>query len=35
LNNYHASVVEKLEPVLDAATIEWLKTACAALGKAL
>ena len=35
LNNYHASVVEKLEPVLDAAAIAWLKKACAALGKAL
>ncbi len=35
LNNYHASVVEKLEPVLDAAAIEWLKKACTALGKAL
>ncbi|MEG4996596.1 aminopeptidase P family protein [Microcoleus sp. B4-D4] len=33
LNNYHASVIEKLSPVLNAATIEWLKTACAALGK--
>ncbi|MEG4800475.1 aminopeptidase P family protein [Microcoleus sp. ARI1-B5] len=32
LNNYHASVVEKLEPVLDAATTAWLKKACAALG---
>lgn len=32
LNNYHASVVEKLSPVLDAATIAWLKQACAALG---
>ncbi|TAE96083.1 MAG: M24 family metallopeptidase [Oscillatoriales cyanobacterium] len=31
LNNYHASVVEKLSPVLDPATIEWLKKACAAL----
>ncbi len=30
LNNYHASVVEKLSPVLDAATIAWLKKACAA-----
>jgi len=35
LNNYHASVVEKLEPVLDAATIAWLKKAAAVLGKAL
>ncbi|MBE9096677.1 aminopeptidase P family protein [Tychonema sp. LEGE 07203] len=34
LNNYHASVIEKLSPVLDAATIEWLKKACTALGKA-
>ena len=33
LNNYHGAVVEKLSPVLDAATIEWLKKACAALGK--
>ncbi|MEO6862227.1 MAG: M24 family metallopeptidase C-terminal domain-containing protein [Microcoleus sp.] len=33
LNNYHASVVEKLSPVLDAATIAWLKKACAVLGK--
>ncbi|MEG3839777.1 aminopeptidase P family protein [Microcoleus sp. herbarium14] len=33
LNNYHAAVVEKLAPVLDAATIEWLKKACAALGR--
>ncbi|MBE9123269.1 aminopeptidase P family protein [Tychonema sp. LEGE 07199] len=33
LNNYHASVIEKLSPVLDAATIAWLKKACAALGK--
>ncbi|MEG4343461.1 aminopeptidase P family protein [Microcoleus sp. A003_D6] len=32
LNNYHAAVVEKLSPVLDAATIAWLKKACAALG---
>ncbi|MGB3263148.1 MAG: aminopeptidase P family protein [Microcoleus sp.] len=32
LNNYHASVIEKLSPVLDAAAIEWLKKACAALG---
>ncbi|MCC3509460.1 MAG: aminopeptidase P family protein [Microcoleus sp. PH2017_17_BER_D_A] len=30
LNNYHASVVEKLSPVLDAATITWLKKACTA-----
>lgn len=35
LNNYHASVVEKLSPVLDAATIAWLKKACAVLGRAL
>lgn len=35
LNNYHASVVEKLSPVFDAATIPWLKKACAALDKAL
>ena len=27
LNNYHAAVVEKLAPVLDSATLEWLKTA--------
>ncbi len=33
LNNYHAAVVEKLAPVMDTATIEWLKKACAALGK--
>ncbi|MEO6860151.1 MAG: aminopeptidase P family protein [Microcoleus sp.] len=33
LNNYHASVVEKLSPVLDVATIAWLKKACAVLGK--
>ncbi|MEG5057357.1 M24 family metallopeptidase [Microcoleus sp. A2-C5] len=33
LNNYHASVVEKLSPVLDAATIAWLKKACAVLGQ--
>ena len=31
LNNYHASVVEKLSTVFDAATIAWLKKACAAL----
>ncbi|WP_293125786.1 aminopeptidase P family protein [Microcoleus sp. bin38.metabat.b11b12b14.051] len=30
LNNYHASVVEKLAPVIDVATIPWLKKACAA-----
>ncbi len=35
LNSYHASVVEKLSPVLDAAAIEWLKKACAVLGRAL
>jgi len=35
LNNYHAAVVEKLAPVMDAATISWLKKACAELGKAL
>ncbi|MEG3850089.1 aminopeptidase P family protein [Microcoleus sp. herbarium19] len=29
LNNYHAAVVEKLAPVMDTATIEWLKKACA------
>ena len=33
LNNYHAAVVEKLAPVMDTATIEWLKKACAALGR--
>lgn len=33
LNNYHAAVVEKLAPVMDVATIEWLKKACATLGK--
>ncbi|MEG3860680.1 aminopeptidase P family protein [Microcoleus sp. herbarium12] len=30
LNNYHASVIEKLSPVFDAATIAWLRKACAA-----
>jgi len=34
LNNYHAAVVEKLAPVMDAATISWLKKAAAALDKA-
>lgn len=29
LNNYHAAVVEKLSPVLDAAEVEWLKKAVA------
>jgi Xaa-Pro aminopeptidase len=29
LNNYHAAVVEKLAPVLDAAEVEWLKKAVA------
>ena len=32
LNNYHASVIEKLAPVINAATIAWLKKACTALG---
>jgi Xaa-Pro aminopeptidase len=29
LNNYHAAVFDKLSPVLDSTTIEWLKTATA------